>query len=86
MTKDIKQYKERIICAKCDKEVDYWEYFDDPMNNNRITTVKCHGETETRALDLFLFAKEFNSIDIKHMPLVAFNEFQTKQLESNNND
>jgi hypothetical protein len=56
------------------------------MNNNRIITVKCHGETETRALDLLLFGNEFNSIDIKHMPLVAFNEFQTKQLESNNSD
>lgn len=72
----------KIICAKCNKPVDYYEWHDNPMNNDRITTVKCHGEAETRVFDKFLLGKEFTDLDLREMKMEAFNEFQVKMVRT----
>tara|TARA_R110002167_G_scaffold350248_2_gene562417 strand:- start:64 stop:282 length:219 start_codon:yes stop_codon:yes gene_type:complete len=70
-----------ILCAKCNKQVDEWEYYDEQENNQRVTTVKCHGEQETRKLGMYELGKDLLPDEILLLPMVAFNENQIKQIK-----
>ena len=40
-----------IMCAMCGKPVDRVEWFDDPMNFQRVIRAHCHGKVDEMRLD-----------------------------------